>query len=111
MSEIERDDELARQEADRAAAEAGAIGGSVSSDPAPADGTVDEAERPLAEAGQGEAEGFERAEQELIEHASHGDQHAARQAIEDAPLESDDARAAEDGEADRERSSEREDDR
>jgi|SRR5579884_4008972 len=111
MSGIQRDDELARQEADRAAAEAGAIGGNVSSDPAPADGAVDEAERPLAEAGQGEAEGFEQAEQELIEHASHGDQHAARQAIEDAPLESDDARAAKDGEPDREFSSEREDDR
>ena len=32
-----------------------------------------EAERPLKEAGQGEAEGFELAEEELIEHASHGD--------------------------------------
>jgi hypothetical protein len=63
----------------------------------------------LAEAGQGEAEGFEQSEHELIEHASHGDQHAARQAIEDAPGESDDARAAEGGEADFERSSEHED--
>jgi hypothetical protein len=32
-----------------------------------------EAERPLKEAGQGEAEGFELAEEALIEHASHGD--------------------------------------
>ena len=32
-----------------------------------------EERRPLDEAGQGEAEGFEQAEQELIEHASHGD--------------------------------------
>jgi hypothetical protein len=69
---------------------------------------VDEAQRPLAEAGEGEAEGFEQAEQELIEHASHGDQHAARRALEDAPLESDDARASEGGEADFERSSEQE---
>ena len=31
----------------------------------------DEARRPLVEAGQGESEGFEEAERELIEHASH----------------------------------------
>ena len=64
----------------------------------------------MAEAGQGEAEGFEQAEQELIEHASHGDQHAARQAIEDAPDTSDDARAAAGGEGDKERSSQRNED-
>ena len=29
--------------------------------------------RPLREAGQGEAEGFEESQAELIEHASHGD--------------------------------------
>jgi hypothetical protein len=33
----------------------------------------EEEERPLKEAGQGEAEGFELAEEELIEHATHGD--------------------------------------
>jgi hypothetical protein len=36
-----------------------------------------EAQRPLVEAGGGEAEGFELAEEELIEHASHGDQQSA----------------------------------
>jgi hypothetical protein len=111
MVERDREDELAAQEAERAAAEAGAIGGRTSSAPEPADGAPDDAERPLAEAGQGEAEGFEQAEQDLIEHASHGDQHAARRAIEDAPPERDDARAETAGEADREYSSEREDDR
>jgi hypothetical protein len=111
MSDIERDDELAAHEAARAAAEAGAIGGRAGSDPEPVSGVANEAQRPLDEAGQGEAEGFEQAEQELIEHASHGDQHAARQAIEDAPSDSDDLGAAEGGEADREYSSEREDDR
>lgn len=70
----------------------------------------DPAQRPLAEAGQGEAEGFEQAEQELVEHASHGDQHAARRAIEDAPSESEDAAANPGGEADHERSSERQED-
>lgn len=101
----------ARDEAEKAAAEAARIGGRVSAEPPAAEGAPDEAERPLAEAGQGEAEGFEQAEQELIEHASHGDQHAARRAIEDAPEEEDDARAAEGGEADYERSSERDEER
>src|SRR5579884_1447726 len=102
----------AREEADRAAAEAARIGGSPSSEPAAGDGEgPDPAQRPLAEAGQGEAEGFEQAEQELVEHVSHGDQHAARQAIEDAPQESDDELAAEGGEPDREYSAEHEDDR
>jgi hypothetical protein len=104
------DPDPAREEADRAAAEAARIGGQPSSEPSPTE-SVDEAERPLSEAGQGEAEGFEQAEQELIEHASHGDQHAARRAIEDAPLdEADDARAAQAGDPDVERSSEREED-
>jgi hypothetical protein len=98
-----------QQEIDAAAAEAAAIGGHVSSDPDPIE-RVDEAHRPLEEAGEGESEGFELAEQELIEHASHGDMHAARRAIEDAPNEVDDARAAEGGEADAEYSSELEDD-
>src|ERR1700760_4790069 len=110
MSERDRYDELGEQQASEAAAEAAAIGGPVSSEPPPAEGGPDEAERPLIEAGQGEAEGFEQAERELIEHASHGDQHAARRVIEDAPDESDDALAAESGEADREYSSEQDDD-
>jgi hypothetical protein len=63
----ERDDELARREAEAAAAEAAAIGGK-----AP-DYHTDEAHRPLEEAGEGEAEGFEDAEEALIEAASHGD--------------------------------------
>ena len=59
-------DPLAAEQADAAAQEAGAIGGR-------ADDDVDPAERPLAEAGQGYAEGFEQAEEELIDHAQHGD--------------------------------------
>jgi hypothetical protein len=62
----------AREEADRAAAEAARIGGSPSAEPPP-DEPIDEAHRPLVEAGEGEAEGFEEAERQLIEHASHGD--------------------------------------
>ena len=37
---------------------------------------VDPAERPLAEGGEGEAEGFELAEADLIEAAEHGDSEA-----------------------------------
>ena len=58
----------AMEEADAAAAEAGAIGGAV--DEA---GDLDPADRPVIEAGGGDAEGFELAEAQLIEHASHGD--------------------------------------
>jgi hypothetical protein len=66
--------------------------------------------RPLREAGQGEAEGFEEAEAELVEHASHGDSgpDPTHMAGEPEPDRSD----AEYGEADEEQSSERrEDDR
>ena len=39
------------------------------------DDPVDPALAPLIEAGEGEAEGFELAESDLIEHAEHGDDH------------------------------------
>jgi hypothetical protein len=68
--EAERqEDPLVEEEAEAAAAEAAEIGG-----PAPDDPVDDPAERPLVEAGQGQAEGFELAEAELIDNASHGDQ-------------------------------------
>ncbi|MBV8220947.1 MAG: hypothetical protein JO325_20990 [Solirubrobacterales bacterium] len=105
------DPDPAREQAEAAAVEAAAIGGRPSSEPPPQD-EPDEAGRPVAEGGGGEAEGFEEAERELIEHTTHGDQHAARRAIEDAPGpgDSDDERAAQGGEADEERSSERDED-
>ena len=43
-----------------------------------------EERRPVEEAGGGESEGFELAEQELIEHASHGDEHSPMRIIRDA---------------------------
>lgn len=43
-----------------------------------------EANRPLEEAGEGESEGFELAEQELIENASHGDDHSTQPILRDA---------------------------
>jgi len=62
-------DPIVDEEAEAAAAEAAEIGG-----PAPDDPVDDPAQRPLVEGGEGEAEGFELAEEELIENASHGDQ-------------------------------------
>ncbi len=62
-------DPVADEEAEAAAAEAAEIGG-----PAPVYPDADPAQRPLVEGGEGEAEGFELAEEELIDNASHGDQ-------------------------------------
>jgi hypothetical protein len=92
-----------RVQEDEAAAEAARIGGRPSSEPPPTDtADHDPAMDPVREAGGGESEGFEEAERELIEHASHGDQHAARRVLEDAPDEDGDARAAPDAESDEE---------
>jgi hypothetical protein len=93
------DRELVREEERKAAAEAAEIGGRRPP-------STDEAQQPLTEAGQGQAEGFEESERELIERASHGDEHAARRVVRDAIDEEVGGSAAETGEADRERSSE-----
>jgi hypothetical protein len=61
--------ELIAEEEAAAAAEAGAIGGHTDSQRLP------EAERAPAEGGEGVAEGFELAEEQLIQAASHGDKH------------------------------------
>jgi hypothetical protein len=65
----EERDPIAEEEAEAAAIEAAEIGG-----PAPDDPVDDPAQRPLVEGGEGEAEGFELAEAELIDNAEHGDQ-------------------------------------
>src|ERR687895_2050623 len=87
------------QEVDAAAHEAAAIGGRAG------DEDVDPAERPLQEAGEGVAEGFELAEADLIE--------AAETAVAGAdplraafPAESEDGSGPTYGEADQELSSE-----
>ena len=67
----------------------------------------EEEQRPLREAGQGEAEGFEEAENELIEHASHGDSGPDPTELAGLPEE---RTGAEYGEADHEESSEDEQD-
>jgi hypothetical protein len=61
------EDPLLRREERAAEAEAGAIGGRRP------DYEGDEAHRPLEEGGEGEAEGFELAEEDLEETASHGE--------------------------------------
>jgi hypothetical protein len=64
----EERDPVAEEEAEAAAAEASRIGGEVPTD------SDDPAEQPLIEGGEGVAEGFELAEQDLEDIASHGDQ-------------------------------------
>lgn len=67
----ERPDPLADEQADAAAAEAGAIGGRPTHE-LEGDLPHDPAMDPVLEAGGGESEGFEMAEAELVEHAEHG---------------------------------------
>jgi hypothetical protein len=68
MSEDRR---FEQEQIDAAAEEAGHVGGD------PGDQDLDPAERAVIEAGGGESEGFELAEQALIEHATHTDQQSA----------------------------------
>jgi hypothetical protein len=69
MRPEEERDPIAEEEAEAAAAEAAEIGG-----PTPDDPVDDPAQRPLIEGGEGQAEGFELAEAQLIDNAEHGDQ-------------------------------------
>ena len=66
-----------------------------------------EEQRAVSEGGGGEAEGFELAEQELIEHASHGDPGPDPSNM---AGEAEEFRGDEGGEADHEQSSEAEED-
>jgi hypothetical protein len=66
-----------------------------------------EEQRPVTEAGGGESEGFEEAEKELIEHASHGDSGPDPSNLAGEP---ESFRGDEGGDADHERSSEDSDD-
>jgi hypothetical protein len=104
MPETDSESEFEAEEEQAAAAEAAGIGGRVSDYPSSDsdDSESDPAQRPLIEAGEGESEGFELAEAELEEHASHGDLHAARRILEDADGFDEDTRATDGGEADEE---------
>jgi hypothetical protein len=71
-------DPLAEEEAQAAAAEARKIGGRATRD-LEEDLPHDPAMEPVYEAGGGEAEGFEMAEEELREHSEHGPEREERQ--------------------------------
>ena len=87
------------REVEAAAAEAARIGGE------PQGNELDPSVRPLREAGEGEAEGFEDAEQALMEHASHGDYQSAHWVMHHQGRPEEPGSAV-DGEADHELSSE-----
>jgi hypothetical protein len=86
-----------------AAREAAAIGGRAG------DENLAPSQRPLVEAGEGEAEGFELAEQALIDAAQHGDSKCDPLGDAFSPEREADLASAEHGEADHEYSSERTD--
>jgi hypothetical protein len=94
----------AREEAEAAAREAGGIGGPGSPE------AGDEADQPVAEGGGGVAEGFEEAERDLVEHASHGEPASdpSSQAFEP---EADEEEEVERGSRDHEHSTQRRDER
>jgi hypothetical protein len=94
------DPSFEREQAEAAAAEAARIGGVAG------DEQLDPAQRPVVEAGGGEAEGFEQAEDALIEHASHGDQQSAHAILHDQGRPEEADLRGENGEADHEHSSE-----
>lgn len=98
------DPRFEREQTDAAAAEAARIGGTAG------DEQLEPAERPVVEAGGGEAEGFEQAEDALIEHASHSDQQSAHAILHDQGLPEEPDPLRENGEADHEHSSELDED-
>ena len=73
MIEETPDDPLVREEEDAAAAEAGSIGGRAPEYEDEEGDVVDEESRPLIEGGEGVEEGFETAESDLREAATHGE--------------------------------------
>jgi hypothetical protein len=91
-------------QAELAAREAASIGGDSGVEETP-----DQAMRPVQEAGGGEAEGFEQAEEMLVEHASHTDQQSAHVVLHDEIRGGQAPPGHADGEADRARSSARDD--
>jgi len=104
---MERNDDeqdFATREEAAAAAEAAAIGGSTG-DVGGADlgEPVDEALRPVYEAGGGDAEGFELAEHDLVRNASHEDGQGLPERDAFTPESESDRSTAEYGEADAER--------
>jgi hypothetical protein len=95
MSRDEREERFEEHESEAAAEEAGSIGGRRDPDEDPAEQAVDEG-------GGGESEGFELAEEDLVEAASHGDPAPDPTTEAFTPEEESDRGTAEYGEADEE---------
>jgi hypothetical protein len=102
---VHTDDDFVAAEEAAAAAEARSIGG-----PRLDDAHGDEAFEAVAEAGGGESEGFELAEEQLIDNASHGGGRADPIGDAFTPERESDERTIVDGEADSERVSELDED-
>jgi hypothetical protein len=102
---VHTDDDFVAAEEAAAAAEARSIGG-----PRLDDAHGDEAFEAVYEAGGGEAEGFEAAEDALIENATHGEGRADPIGDAFTPEVESDERTIVDGEADEERVSELDED-
>ena len=101
--ESDEEPDFATREERAAAAEAAAIGGrrpdTGGADPAE---RVDEAQRPVYEAGGGEQDGFELAERDLVRNASHDDGGAFPERDGFTPERESDLASVEYGEADEE---------
>lgn len=99
----DEDPDFATRQERAAAAEARAIGGR-RADLGGADSSepIDEALRPVYEAGGGDAEGFELAERDLVRNASHDDGQGFPERDAFSPEHESDLSAAEYGEADEE---------
>ena len=97
MAQRTPDDDLIKEEEAAAAADAGRIGG-VAGD----EDEFDDAMRPVYEAGGGEAEGFELAEADLIDNATHSDGRGNPEIDAFTPEAESDRSTAEYGEADAE---------
>ena len=99
----EEEPDFATRQEWEAAAEARAIGGTGPAVGGPdLDEPIDEALRPVYEAGGGEAEGFELAEHDLVRNASHDDGEALPELDGFTPERESDLSPAEYGEADEE---------
>ncbi len=103
MESNDEDLDFATRQEREAAAEAAAIGGSASDvGDVNSDEHVDEAQRPVYEAGGGEAEGFELAERDLVRNATHDDGEGYPERDAFSPENETDRSTAEYGEADEE---------
>lgn len=99
---MSEDEPFELEQEEEAAREAAGVGGRAG------DERLDPAQRAVSEGGGGESEGFELAEQELIEHASHSDEQSAHVILHHQGLPEEPEDMGEEDAGDHEYSSERE---